>query len=612
MNSPPSTAREDPANTGDPNRPHCYRHRLDLPYQRLADEVAIQGIQQELRTLSPKSQEIITSTWTLFSNAPDKERRILIDGILARCCFAQLSHVSTSIKALIRIDFLTVLPNELSYRILRYLDTTSLCRAAQVSQHWRKLANDDVIWHRMCEQHINKRCSQCGWSLPLLQRQGRLARPQNLDISKSSPQNCAPSRGVGGLEAEAAVLHSHNSLTNPPAKRQRMLDSTCHPRQTRSWKEVYRERFKVGLNWKYGRYKTMVLEGHTDSVMCLQIYDTFLATGSYDATIKLWNLDSGELVQTFLGHTAGIRTLYFDGYKIISGSLDHTIRVWNWRTGQCLLSIPGHNGGIIGLDFAGNTLASGSMDETIKIWNFEDKKALTLRGHTDGVNSVKFDPASRTLISASDDFTLRLWDLDTRQCIKVFEGHCGQVQQALFLPSEIEYEHSPESSFSVSTLLANCEQDLEGNFRPSLRLSYGSGFSTYPERPLPPLYVISGSLDNTLRLWNTASGVCMRVSFGHTESVWAIAVDSLRAISVAGDSVTKVWDVVTGDCVRTFTGHTRPVTCVALTDSVISTGGDDCKVIVSHFKPDTPMSISDSHSMKFVPVGLRLNSQPLR
>ncbi|KAI0007876.1 quinon protein alcohol dehydrogenase-like superfamily [Xylariaceae sp. FL0662B] len=539
MNSLPSTSREDPAIVRVPDRPHCYRHRPDLPHQRLASEASVQGIQHELQTLSPKSQEIITSIWTFFSDTPDKERRILIDGILARCCFSQLSHMSTSIKELIKIDFLAALPEELSYHILQYLDTTSLCRAAQVSQHWRKLTNDDVIWYRMCEQHINKKCSRCGWSLPLLQQQERLAQSQNMYISESS----------------------------------------------RPWKDVYKERFEVGLNWKYGRYKTIVLQGHTDSVMCLQIYDTFLATGSYDATICLWNLYSGELIRTFLGHTAGIRALRFDDHKIISGSLDRTIKVWNWRTGQCILSLLSHDEGVIGLDVAGNTLASGSKDETIKIWDFEKKEGLTLRGHTGGVNSVKFDPASRTLISASDDFTVRLWDLDTRQCIRVFEGHCGQVQHALFLLPEIEHEHSLESSFLAETLSADCERSLEGNPRPNLRASYGNGFSAHPERPLPPLYVMSGSLDNTLRLWNTASGVCVRISFGHTEGIWSIAVDSLRAISGAGDSVAKVWDVVTGDCVRTLTGHTRPVTCVALTDSVTCTGSDDCRVIVSHFKP---------------------------
>ncbi|EEP76604.1 predicted protein [Uncinocarpus reesii 1704] len=240
---------------------------------------------------------------------------------------ASLSYISTSIKALIRIDFFAVLPTELSYRILQYLDTTTLCRVAQVSHLWRKLADDDVIWHRMCEQHINTKCLKCGWSLPLLQQQGRLVQSQTLDLSKGSLEYWNPIRKVDGLETNADVPPSHGSSTSPPpAKRQRVLHH--HLQQTRPWKEVYRERFMVELNWKHGRYKTTVLEGHKDSVMCLQIHNNYLATRSYDATVKLWELDSGELIRTFEGHTAGIRALQFDGHKIISGSLDRTIKIW--------------------------------------------------------------------------------------------------------------------------------------------------------------------------------------------------------------------------------------------------------------------------------------------
>lgn len=70
--------------------------------------------------------------------------------------FPQLSQVSSILKDLIRIDFISALPTEVAFKILCYLDTASLCRAAQVSKRWKMLADDDVVWYRMCEQHIDK------------------------------------------------------------------------------------------------------------------------------------------------------------------------------------------------------------------------------------------------------------------------------------------------------------------------------------------------------------------------------------------------------------------------------------------------------------------------
>ncbi|KAI1424918.1 WD40 repeat-like protein [Xylaria sp. FL1777] len=576
-----STPREE---TQGPSRPFCYRHQPGLASQRLADEALMRELQRRLESLSQTRQQAINSIWSYFSSAPEDERHLVLDGILAQCCFPQLSYVSTSVKALIRIDFFAALPCEISIRILQYLDATTLCKAAQVSQLWKKLADDDIIWYRMCQQHINKKCWRCGWSLPLLQTpQQRQRLEQNSAFDNNRPRDHSQCpKGPGDSKSKLDVLCSKRSTClGPPAKRQR---TTHHhaieldTRYTRPWKEVYKERLKVGLNWKHGRYKTTVLEGHTDSVMCLEIYADFLVTGSYDASVKLWNVGSGSLVRTFLGHTSGIRAVQFDGSKIVSGSLDGTIKIWNRQNGQCLLTISAHNDGLVGLDLAGNILASSSMDKTIKIWNFEGKEAFTLRGHKDGVNAISMDTASRTLISASDDFTLRLWDLDTRHCIRAFEGHCGQVQQVLFSPVEAEYSHlleqSPLTDHTYKT-------DVE-----VVRSSYGSGFSAYPERDLPPPYVISGSLDNTLRVWNTATGACVRVDFGHTEGVWAVATDSLRVVSGAGDSLTKVWDAITGNCLKTLTGHTSPVTCVGLTDSILVTGSDDCRVIVYNFKPN--------------------------
>lgn len=96
------------------------------------------------------------------------ERSVALYELVARSPSRQLSAVLNHIEQVIRVDFLQRLPRDLAMRILAYLDAPSLGRIAQVSRHWKELAEDDQLWRRMCIQHIGHRCSKCGWGLSTL------------------------------------------------------------------------------------------------------------------------------------------------------------------------------------------------------------------------------------------------------------------------------------------------------------------------------------------------------------------------------------------------------------------------------------------------------------
>lgn len=530
----------------------------------------------------------------------------MLQGILTQCCFPQLSYLSTQVRDLIRIDFLTALPSEISFKILCYLDTTSLCKAAQVSQRWRILADDDVVWHKMCEQHIDRKCTKCGWGLPLLERKrlrdwkrqqqlrasGRglnewsprltpMPEDSNTEFIKTLVLNASNKRAASSLTSEAL------QITSDTNKRQR-IEGTKVPK-FRPWKDVYKDRFKVGTNWKYGRCSTKIFRGHTNGVMCLQFDDNILATGSYDATIKIWNMDTGECIRTLRGHTSGVRTLQFDDTKLISGSLDRTIKIWNWRTGECISTLDGHTEGVIAVHFEGPYIVSGSVDKTVRVYDFKDKRTQTLTGHKDWVNSVKVDSQSRTLFSASDDCTVRLWDLDTMKTIRIFEGHVGQVQQVMLLPAEFEPDE------------AEVEEVDDGSSNNSERSATphpveASTFEHWPaSRPRPSRYMMTAGLDSTIRLWDVYTGHCIKTSFGHVEGVWALAADSLRVVSGAEDRMVKVWDARSGRCQRTFTGHAGPVTCIGLSDSRMVTGSEDCEIRLYSFKSEDGADAQQGH-----------------
>jgi F-box and WD-40 domain protein MET30 len=514
----------------------------------------------------------------------------MLRGILAQCCFPQLSLISSSVRDLIRIDFLTALPPEISFKILTYLDTASLCRAAQVSRSWRCLADDDVVWHRMCEQHIHRKCTKCGWGLPLLERKRLRASKEQIEkralepiaVSEPPPDDETVVEPVDGASGVKRAADEPETPESAVVKRQRTEENNPDFYKTnfRPWKDVYKDRFKVGTNWKYGRCSVKVFKGHTNGVMCLQFEDNILATGSYDTTIKIWDMETGEELRTLSGHTSGIRCLQFDDTKLISGSRDCTLKVWNWRTGECISTYTGHLGGIIGLHFENSILASGSIDHTVKIWNFEDKSTFLLRGHSDWVNAVRVDCASRTVFSASDDCTVKLWDLDSKNCIRTLEGHVGPVQQVVPLPQEFEFEEEHDEHFEDDSN-ASAAGD-ESPLSQVCRTPTPSFFEG--DRPAPPRYILTSALDNTIRLWETQSGRCLRTFFGHLEGVWALAADTLRIVSGAEDRMVKIWDPRTGKCERTFTGHSGPVTCVGLGDSCFVTGSEDCEVRIYSFK----------------------------
>ncbi|KAI9284509.1 quinon protein alcohol dehydrogenase-like superfamily [Umbelopsis sp. AD052] len=630
-------ARHVPTQLANP-RKLCYRHRPDLARLRGPDEYNFTDVQKQMDKLRCTDKAAITHIWSLFSAAPPQQRILILQGLLSTCCMPQLSFLHDAVKPLLRIDFIAVLPSEVSLKILSFLDAKSLCHAAQVSRTWKSLADDDAVWHRMCEQHIDKKCTKCGWGLPSLvkKRTTRTNMRKRALITSSSPQPVqmasyanAPLRNTCGSdetwESQTTILASTSadlpssaseaSSSEREVKRQRVespqisdsQESSTPPPVThdvatlpaqvhRPWKDVYSERLIIERNWRRNKYNMRILSGHTDGVMCLQFCDTsnILITGSYDKTVRIWNLETGEVIRVLTGHTRCVRALQFDDAKLVTGSMDHTLKIWSLQTGQCIRTLEGHTDGIVSLHFDSRILASGSVDTTIKVWNFETGECCTLRGHTDWVNSVRIHQHSM-IVSGSDDTTIRLWDLNTRTCIRVIQGHVGQVQVGI--PSGPGFTHRfieapvarPDMVQHQQLHYLRQQQHLQQQqrrrqlveFSPICTVDNANEPADPPSdedkseaRSDQPI-IISGSLDNTIKIWSMVNGQCLRTLFGHVEGVWALAYDKLRIVSGSHDNSVKLWDMESGRCIHTLEGHRGPVTAVALSDMKVISASDD-------------------------------------
>jgi WD40 repeat protein len=153
-----------------------------------------------------------------------------------------------------------------------------------------------------------------------------------------------------------------------------------------------------------------------------------LASGSYDRTIRLWDVATGQSRGAPLtGHQGPVKSVAFspDGQTLASGGgyEDNTVRLWDVATGQPRgAPLTGHRGWVGEVAFSpdGQTLASGSLDQTIRLWDVASGQPLgapLTGGPYDSVKSVTFSPDGKILASGSSQI-IRLWDVDLQSWLK--------------------------------------------------------------------------------------------------------------------------------------------------------------------------------------------------
>ncbi len=169
-----------------------------------------------------------------------------------------------------------------------------------------------------------------------------------------------------------------------------------------------------------------------------------------------------------------------NGKQVISGSFWGTIRVWDIETRKKLFSLTGHTNSVntVAITPDSKRMISGSSDTSLKVWNLKTKRELfKLEGHEDSINAVAVTPNGKWLISGSSDTTLRVWNLETRENLLTFKGHSASINAVAVLPN---VRWGIYKYFSVKGKRSKC-----------LTEKY---------------WVVSGSSDNTLKIWGLFSG----------------------------------------------------------------------------------------------------------
>lgn len=202
-------------------------------------------------------------------------------------------------------------------------------------------------------------------------------------------------------------------------------------------------------------------EGHLErvSTAIFSPDNQYVATCSRDQSIRIWDVNFGNLVAVCEGHQANIKSIQFspNGKKILSLSFDKTVRIWDLK-GKPITKIEGDGVYFNTASFSpkGDFFATGSVDNSLNLWDLNGNSILTLTGHQDIVRHIAFAPDSLHFVSCSSDSTAILWNV-RGEIINVLEDHVDEVTTASF---------SPDGKYFLTTSKDNTSKmyDLKGNF----------------------------------------------------------------------------------------------------------------------------------------------------
>ncbi|KAG2188490.1 hypothetical protein INT44_001244 [Umbelopsis vinacea] len=143
-------------------------------------------------------------------------------------------------------------------------------------------------------------------------------------------------------------------------------------------------------------------------------------------TARKINLETGNAVKIFKGHDGPATSIALspDEQTLFTGSWDKTVKQWDVKTGECVKTFIGHTDFVKSILLVGKFLFSGSADAHIRQWDTTTGECVRdLKGHSRSVECLAISEDGTKLFSASSDRTIRKWDVKSGQVEKVYEGH---------------------------------------------------------------------------------------------------------------------------------------------------------------------------------------------
>lgn len=249
---------------------------------------------------------------------------------------------------------------------------------------------------------------------------------------------------------------------------------------------------------KTGKYIKNIESDSVINALSVCASGKIIIAGGEDNKIKFWDVETGELQETFTGHDGGITSLAINanGQFLVSASRDKTIKVWDLQTRQVFRTLTGHLMGVLAVVCSadGHILVSSDANGTIKIWSLETGKTVrTFQGHSGSVGAIAISPDGNLLVSGSRDRMIKVWNLSTQELMHTIKGHGGSIFcLAISADGQILVSGSSDKTIKIWRLNT-------GELLNTITKHYGEIYSLviHPSNQ----YIVSGSEDKTIKFW---------------------------------------------------------------------------------------------------------------
>jgi platelet-activating factor acetylhydrolase IB subunit alpha len=319
------------------------------------------------------------------------------------------------------------------------------------------------------------------------------------------------------------------------------------------------------------------LNGHRSPILCILCHPNYpiVISGSEDATIKIWDHETGEYERTLKGHTDSVNSIALEPTKskyLASSSADMTIKIWDFQSGdfQCLKTLKGHDHNISNVNFINQDLiCSASRDKSIKIWQVESGFCIKtlINEHTDWIRKVIPSPCKKYIASCSNDQSIKIWDLNKFEVKNDLRDHEHVIEDIQWANNNsIQYiEAIPDKQQPQQN--NNDENLTNGNIKSTSR------------------YLVSACRDKSIKFWDLHSNSVLFTLLGHDN--W---VRSLRfmpggryLLSCADDRTIRSWDIENRRCHRTINdAQDHFISCIDVTEKghKVASGSVDTQIAI--------------------------------